>query len=49
MAQQGAFVKGLSSQSLWKTGKEQRDERRHVDLKRKLNDSWKSMRWIKHW
>lgn len=49
MTQQGAFVKGLSSQGLWKTGKEQRNEGRRVDLKRILNDSWKSMKWIKHW
>lgn len=49
MPQQGAFVKGLSSQSPWKSAKEQRDEGRRVDLKRKLNDSWWSMRWIKKW
>lgn len=29
--------------------KGERDEGRHVDLKRNLNDSWKSMRWIRHW
>ncbi len=49
MPQRGTFVKGLSSWSLLETGIEQRDEKRRVDLKRKLNDSWKSMRWIKRW